>query len=582
MSASRRYTIASASRQTAASQKARLRAAGYMIANPRKRKGTYPDWLSGVRRELKAVGGGWPMKDFKAEVRDLVGCRQDVVAEVFTSAWQGGESPHDFVKGIMDALRHPKYNPRKRKGKERASGATHRTYELVEWSTGPANSAKMDRMVRKFAKQIAKGDFCGMKASKEVEKFVNGAAKSYNKAFGTGPRRSTGYGMFTVPVRKEVSFLVYDAALRKAYDEADEMVSTHVKRKSMKKKSNPTAARKRRSVARKGSKAVPSYIRKTSRSAASGDYVFTGGRGRKSYPIGDLYHARLALIYAMSPTNRVSRPAVIHAVAAAYPQYRWSAWWNREIKKPKKDASLKTWGQYLKMKSGVAKRRRNPTGEMQGVWAGMLPHLAEKYAKSKSKSKWPRLVKKHGMEEARQIVRMSKQLKRKAVRLALQKTRSTPTSGYGRYRVLDERPDAHGVPGPPHGPRRKNKAAPSLSRWQKFQKKHGGKGHSVEVLSALYCVEVSGKAKAKTKAKKKSAPKASKRRSSSAKRAKDWNAFQTANAGRGWSSTKMGQEWDKLKLGKGKSSKKWNAFQRKHSGKNWSNQRMSREWKKKK
>lgn len=521
MSASRRATIASGSRQAASWQMERLRAAG-MLSNPRKRRrtddppdvyfyiegtptygkaGVSPDYMGKVTGVLASRLG----KTYRLSLpkyRKWLGIAQGaveledmhhrtVVSDVSTEEWNSLQPKLQHGEDAwLDGLSRP--NPRKRKSSARTSGATHRTYELVEWSTGPANAAKMDRMVGKFAKQIAKGDFCGMKASKEVEKFVNGAAKSYNKAFGTGSRRSTGYGMFTVPVRKEVSFLVYDAALRKAYDEADEMVSTHAKRKSMKKKSNPTAARKRRSVARKGSKAVPSYIRKTSRSAASRKYVFPG---RKSYPIGDLYHARLALIYAMSPTNRVSRPAVIHAVAAAYPQYRWSAWWNKEIKKPKKDASLKTWGQYLKMKSGVAKRKRNPV-------------------------------------------------------------------------------------------KRKNKAVPSLTKWQKFQKKHGGKGHSVEVLSALYCVEVSGKAKTKaktkTKAKKKAAPKASKRRSSSAKGGKDWNAFQIANAGRGWSSTKMGQEWDKLKLRKGKSSKKWNAFQRKHSGKNWSNQRMSREWKKKK
>lgn len=75
---------------------------------------------------------------------------------------------------------------------------------------------------------------------------------------------------------------------------------------------------------RGGLLAVPDSISKTSRRSAEGIYVYPR---RKSFPIGDLYHARLALIYVMSPTNRSSRRKVIKAVKSNYPQYNWNAWW---------------------------------------------------------------------------------------------------------------------------------------------------------------------------------------------------------------------------------------------------------------
>jgi hypothetical protein len=75
---------------------------------------------------------------------------------------------------------------------------------------------------------------------------------------------------------------------------------------------------------RGGSLDVPELIPKTSRRSAEGLYVYPR---RKAFPIGDLYHARLALIYVMSPTNRSSRRKVIKAVKTNYPQYNWNAWW---------------------------------------------------------------------------------------------------------------------------------------------------------------------------------------------------------------------------------------------------------------
>ena len=101
-------------------------------------------------------------------------------------------------------------------------------------------------------------------------------------------------------------------------------------------------------------KKVPAYMKETPRSAAKGVSVFP--RRKEAWPIGDLFHARLALIYAMAPTHRSQRAAVIKAVAKYYPEYKWATWWNKEIKKPKKDSTLKTWGTYLKQRVSRAGR----------------------------------------------------------------------------------------------------------------------------------------------------------------------------------------------------------------------------------
>ena len=85
---------------------------------------------------------------------------------------------------------------------------------------------------------------------------------------------------------------------------------------------------------------VPNDIRETPREAAEGLYVFPR---KKSFPIGDLFHARLALIYALSPSHSAVRTEVLSAVEDAYPNYNWKAWWN---KKAKNKRGVKTWDFY--------------------------------------------------------------------------------------------------------------------------------------------------------------------------------------------------------------------------------------------
>ena len=47
--------------------------------------------------------------------------------------------------------------------------------------------------------------------------------------------------------------------------------------------------------------------------------------GERKYPIHDLYHARLALIYVLSPSNAAYRDEVVGAVLARYPELKF--WW---------------------------------------------------------------------------------------------------------------------------------------------------------------------------------------------------------------------------------------------------------------
>ncbi len=75
---------------------------------------------------------------------------------------------------------------------------------------------------------------------------------------------------------------------------------------------------------------VPKHIETTPRSAAEGLYAL--GKGPK-WPIGDLFHARLALIYAMAPSNWSVHKRVLAAVKKAYPLYNWDKWWDSRMKK---------------------------------------------------------------------------------------------------------------------------------------------------------------------------------------------------------------------------------------------------------
>lgn len=90
--------------------------------------------------------------------------------------------------------------------------------------------------------------------------------------------------------------------------------------------------------------------KETSRKHAEDLYVYPK---LKKFPIGDEFHARLALIYVMSPTLSKYRKKVIQSVKEAYPDIAWGRWWNSH----KKDhPDLKNWGDYVNgMKSNPRK-----------------------------------------------------------------------------------------------------------------------------------------------------------------------------------------------------------------------------------
>jgi len=89
---------------------------------------------------------------------------------------------------------------------------------------------------------------------------------------------------------------------------------------------------------------VPSYIEETPRSAATGLYVYPRS---KKYPIGDLFHARLALggPYASSAyTTPARRKKILTEVAEAYPDFDWARYWNTHIVGQKKPTPAKRGG----------------------------------------------------------------------------------------------------------------------------------------------------------------------------------------------------------------------------------------------
>lgn len=122
--------------------------------------------------------------------------------------------------------------------------------------------------------------------------------------------------------------------------------SDHFTLPSQQPKQNPT-----RYFFRMNPKNVPEYIPQTPRSRATSRYVFPK---QKSYPIGDLYHARSALVFALSPTNESKRKKVLNAVAKLYPMYNWSKWWNKRAK-GKRD--VKPWSFYVKKKQPARRER---------------------------------------------------------------------------------------------------------------------------------------------------------------------------------------------------------------------------------
>ena len=75
---------------------------------------------------------------------------------------------------------------------------------------------------------------------------------------------------------------------------------------------------------------VPSHISPTPRAAA--EHISAIGVPGQ-WPIGDLFHARLALIYAMAPNNYGKHKQILNAVERAYPQYDWAKWWEYHMAK---------------------------------------------------------------------------------------------------------------------------------------------------------------------------------------------------------------------------------------------------------
>ncbi len=82
-------------------------------------------------------------------------------------------------------------------------------------------------------------------------------------------------------------------------------------------------------------KKVPDSIKKTSREHAERISAI-GKKGH--WPIGDLYHARLALIYVMSPSHAKVRDRVISSVMKHYPEYDWQRWIDEHEEKLMKKA----------------------------------------------------------------------------------------------------------------------------------------------------------------------------------------------------------------------------------------------------
>jgi hypothetical protein len=74
--------------------------------------------------------------------------------------------------------------------------------------------------------------------------------------------------------------------------------------------------------------AVPEHIAKTPRKA--GERISAIGVKGK-WPIGDLFHARLAAIYIMSPSHRAKKAQVLRALETNWPQYDWREFLARPV-----------------------------------------------------------------------------------------------------------------------------------------------------------------------------------------------------------------------------------------------------------
>lgn len=99
---------------------------------------------------------------------------------------------------------------------------------------------------------------------------------------------------------------------------------------------------------------VPTRMTRTPRSAAEGVYVLPK---LEKFPIGDLYHARMAVNYVFGfPSNRKYTRQVIRAVQRDYPDYAWGRYWRSKIqayqakmkKERKRVNKIQAWGDLSK------------------------------------------------------------------------------------------------------------------------------------------------------------------------------------------------------------------------------------------
>ena len=97
------------------------------------------------------------------------------------------------------------------------------------------------------------------------------------------------------------------------------------------------------------------------RSAGYGAFVYPSkAPGSGSFPIGDLWHARYAVITVMSSTfdgSPAKRKKVLRAVAEEWPQYNWAAYWNKTAKKK---SDLKSWDSLVGVASKKRRKAANP------------------------------------------------------------------------------------------------------------------------------------------------------------------------------------------------------------------------------
>jgi hypothetical protein len=106
---------------------------------------------------------------------------------------------------------------------------------------------------------------------------------------------------------------------------------------------------------RRGSKLpVPTRMTRTPRSAAEGVYVLPK---LEKFPIGDLFHARMAVNYVLGfPSNRKYTRQVVRAVQRDYPDYAWGRYWRSKIqayqakmkKEQKRANKILAWGELSK------------------------------------------------------------------------------------------------------------------------------------------------------------------------------------------------------------------------------------------